>query len=399
MRKIKLFKRKGCQFWAVLGCTFTLLSNLSYAGGNSFTGWSPFQLPPLKVVTCQALLEMHPNSPRDRLNPLVSLRELQGYLQKYAEISPAETIGHYNPFSIQKQSLETTKIPRDKVLEALGRLMVLEDDTTTVNFNGTYVYNEVRGWNQVQLLSSQLEDYFFQTEAEVAKELKRSLPLLRLQTSVDSLVAYIGYSALSAISDLGHLNTDLFVESAILSIGTALYLSSRGIQKSMSLDRNFLNHLDVIKLALKNKGEGYPISIYGDSMTVSTEFHEELMQTTGSPEDVGVESSAKEVRLQLMNFFDYIPGEILRIRSEFGSLENYHIEMTKRFPEGKSRQVYTDQLFYIDPTTSEPVWLFYFRSFKSKPIAPKKPKKSTTNIKNQLEELSTPSKLRPVPIK
>lgn len=358
---------KICRLFVLFfGCLFLL----NFAGPAARAGALG---PWMKPETCLMMLKMHPADEAKRVNPSDSLNNLQGYLREYGKVGRDEVLPDRKGYFFQSDSLTGTTPPRAMVLRALNRFSELESDTTKVNFDLFFVGNEVRGWEALQALMDRIEAYRKTVAPDIHKKIRQRLPYFWSHGIEDAFMVLLN----GAILNSGAFDLLSPPHRAGLGIAVALYLGSRIIQLSLVPDFKFGRHIRLIRKALDAQKEiesNFPISMYGDGFSVGTDFHLEMARTTGEELEPDSEIVLEELRTYFASALDIVIGDFGKLLRNHGNLVNWAVSQANRHPEGAYRQVFVDQIFYIDPITEEPVLLFYYRAFKGEPLNPKKPK-------------------------
>ncbi|MBK7843064.1 MAG: hypothetical protein IPJ71_05115 [Bdellovibrionales bacterium] len=167
---IQLTSFKICRLFILF---FGLLLLLDFAGPVARAGALG---PWMKPETCLMMLRMHPTDQAERVNPLDSLQNLQGYLREYGKVASDQVLPDRKGYFFQSDSLTGSTAPRAIVLKALNRLSELESDTTKTNFDLFFVGNEMRGWEAMQALVDRIEAYRKTVAPDIHKKIRQRLP-------------------------------------------------------------------------------------------------------------------------------------------------------------------------------------------------------------------------------
>lgn len=373
---------------------FAFLFLLDFAGPAARAGTLG---PWMKPETCLMMLRMHPTDQEERVNPLDSLRNLQGYLREYGRVGRDEVLPDRKGYFFQSISLTGSTARRAIVLKALNRLSELEFDTTKLNFDLFFVGNEVRGWEAMQALVDRIEAYRKTVVPDIHKKIRQRLPYFWSYGIEDALMFLLN----GAIVSSGAFDLSSPTYKMAVGINFAAYWGFRIAQWVRFPDYRISKHISLIRKALDARQESelnFPVSMYGDGFSVGTDFHLEMARTTGEELEPDSEIILEELRTYFASGLDLTIGDSKRFFRNHGNLANWAVNQANKYPEGAYRKVFVDQIFYIDPHTKEPVLLFYYRAFKGEPLNPKKPKKNQNTDSSVDLDFSPERGLKPQPI-
>ncbi|MBK9038221.1 MAG: hypothetical protein IPL83_03495 [Bdellovibrionales bacterium] len=369
---------------------FLLLLNFAspVAQGGSLGPW-------MKAETCLMMLRMHPSDEAMRRNPLDSLRSLQEHLRGYGKVGADEVLPDRKGYSLQSDSVTRSVVPRARVLKALNRLSELELNTTKYDPDLFFIANEVRGWEALQALMERIEAYKTSVAPDIHKKIRQRLPFFWSHGLEDAFIFLLNGSILSS----GAFELSSPTYKVAVGITFTFYLGLRIAQWAQFPDYRLAKHIRLIRKALDARQESesnFPISMYGDGLSLGTDFHLEIARTTGEELEPDSEIVLEELRPFFASGLDVMIGDFGRFLRNHGNLVNWAVNLANRYPEGPYRKVFTDQIFYMDPDTKEPVFLFYYRAFKGEPLNPKKPKENEK--KDSPTDFYPENGLKPQPI-
>jgi len=355
-------------------------------------------------VFCQAALEAGKN--KSDLNPLTSLRDVRYRLSK---LPIARETRHSSPYmgSNLKLDLEDPRwrpFQRVEVEAALARLAQLEEHATQINFDGTYVGFELRGSESVQKARATVLNEINKYEPQVHAELKRRYPYLRAANLIQHGISAFLLGALAyLISDPNYVNSALLMSPMV---GTAVVSNELLLpylrKSSVSLD--FDTQLKTIDKTLAEPGAGTPLHIVSGRLEIRTELHKIFMTNMSrdlNDDEVHLLVDAAEKMHEKYGDDQWISRDWqkktagLTFRQKYEALVDQAMNEARYFPEGRTRQAYFDSIFYFDRETDEPVWLIFYRAFKTRPIPPKPPKKKKLTEGQTAPEESWVPGLRP----
>lgn len=347
-------------------------------------------------------------------NPLTSLRDVRYRLSGLPFAKNAKPGNPYFSFNL----LIDLHNPRIGLLRkidakaALDRLAQLEDDATKVNFDGAYFGYELRGFDKVregrEIITSEIAKY----DSRIESELKRRYPTLRIANIIHhGMSAGLIGSVASLLIDPASFQAGLAM-SPIAAMAAVLNETALPYLRRSSVTEDFDRQLKTIDEALASSSSAAPLHIVSGSLEIRTELHQILM--TKKSEDLNddevqflVDAAEKIYKLYFDDQWESREFQkataVMSVREKYRYFIDQAMNEARYFPEGRTRQAYYDIIFYFDTETKEPVWLFFYRAFKTKPLPPKSPKLNKPKEKQTSTEDSwipgLKPQLAPIPIR
>lgn len=345
-------------------------------------------------------------------NPLTSLRDVRYRLSKLPFAKDPKAGSPYKSMNLQLD-LEKPRLGLFRRLEAralVDRLAQLEQHATGVNFDGTYFGYELRGADKIRegrdVIMAEITKY----ESQIYTELARRYPSFRVAKFAERgmSAALIGLTV-SLLGSADHVRAGLLMSPfAALGIGMIEFVYPRLRARSASED--FDRQLKTIESTLASPVKGVPLHAVSGSLEIRAELRHVLLDT--KIEDLNndeiqflVDASEKIYQ----NFFDrqLQSREFENQTSEISAKQklNYFMghAVSEDFAGERTRHVYYDSLFYFDTEANQPVWLIFYRDFKTRPIPPKPPKQEKRlELKTDSEDFWIPGprpQLVPIPVR
>lgn len=335
-------------------------------------------------VFCQALLQT--GKAKNDLNPLTSLRDVRYRMSKLAVAQKAKQVSPYFGFDLQLD-LETPRwrpFQKVKVEAALARLAQLENDVAHIHFDGTYVGFEFRGEESIRKARALALDEINKYESRVQTELRQRYPRFRLGKLIQHGMSAFLISTIALAANDPHYFQAAFLMApmtAMAVVGNEFILPE--IRKS-SVSVNFDAQLKTIDEVLAQPGASFPFHMLSGSFEIRTDLHKIFMTDMSrdlNDDEIQLLVDAAEKIHETFGDEQWISRDWkkrsagLSYRQKYEMFIEQAMNEAKYFPEGRTRQSYVDSIFYFDKETNEPVWLFFYRAFKSRPLPPKNPKK------------------------
>lgn len=349
-----------------------------------FVSWPAFSSGLPSSVFCQALLQA--GKVKSDLNPLTSLRDIRYRMSKLSVAQNAKQVSPYTGFDLELD-LENPRwrpFQKIKVEAALARLAQLENDVAHINFDGTYVGFELRGAESIQKARALALDEINKYESRVQVELRRRYPHFRMATLIQHGMSAFLISAIAVLLNDPHYFQVAFLMAPTMAtavIGNEFLLPE--IRKS-SVSINFDAQLKTIDGVLAQPGVAVPFHMLSGSFEIRTELHKIFMTDMSrdlNDDEIQLLVDAAEKMYEMFGDEQWISRDWkkrsagLSYRQKYEMFIEQAMNEAKYFPEGRTRQSYFDSIFYFDKETNDPVWLFFYRAFKSRPLPPKNPKK------------------------
>ena len=369
--------------------------------GTAFAEDNLALLPVPDAVFCQALLTTI--KPGASARPLGSLRQIQEILQKRRSLKK-DPGGYWSFHAAQDLNNPLRFIDRRMHSYILARLKQLDRDTT-VAFSPDYAYAgfEFRGEKEIR---DQFEDFNTALEnlnPRVWDELNKIFPKRR---------SFLGLTVVSGViaglsSFMIMISPDSFgITSAVITtlFGVASDKFITYLRSITGRQRGVIEQSNVIERTLAEPTPTYPFVMLSGSFQADTELHRQIMNPSKTPElDLTVAASEPAAIGPFDR--DREAREISRQTEGMNLSENLKWIMDKMakeaalYPEGRYRHVFYDSIFYRDPDTNEPVWLIYYRSFKTNPFKDQKPPDPPKKKSESKEWSIEPGYgLKPIPI-
>jgi hypothetical protein len=364
--KIVTFSRKI----AIMVClTFGFLSHFAGAAGMKH---------PPNAVFCQALLSSLAAVPNElKSDPLISLRELQDDLRKSRGYSIKTDLRKQDGYMVQNYSDSLTKpsvLSFDRIFfkSLLARLEQLEADTTSYSHDIARVTVELRGEKAVSLYANTFLNQTNQLNTKVSDELSRRYPKLRLSNAFQySFQGLLWFGIWNAMQVDDPVISHVFIGVFAFFIATeqwAFQALPRANQQTA-----YRSQVALAERCITYGCPNSPVSIASGYFEVPTEFHRALLSTNEPP---SLELTIAQSESAKINAFDGIERSaraLFKGGESFDDLVNDAIGKIKDSPDGPTRELFYDSIFYMDPRTNEPVWLVYYRAIKDRsPPPPKK---------------------------
>lgn len=353
---------------------------------------------PLKVQTCQAFLEAKGHLSLSGLSGQAysSLLDIQGYLKRYYQVKTHEVQPVLDEMAITVEDGHLLK--RSDVKEILGVLEALDSDMSHLDGPAIALAYEVRGEEDIGHLLESIENLSHK-KREIIKKVKQRLPHWFNKHN------FWGFSLmltgiLGAISGFD-LNSTL--------LNASLFYSFFQLSTLKGLNPNFVDfhsssHLALIHKLLESRSDlSNPFSIVSHNIEISEKFHEQLMQLADqanySPSTEAIEAIEAtepiehteaiedEYLWQLLDVIDRklaLPTNLkIIMKEEYKKLEkiledpNNLDDEDKNFLQRlslKRQRANITQVFFLDEN-DQPVWLLFYRFFRTPPSYPKKPKR------------------------
>lgn len=335
-------------------------------------------------VICQAYLTALDKVDKiNRTNPIVSIQELQDYLLRSRGLSRSLDISETDPYNHENyidSFLKPTRLSVGRFFfkTVIARIAQLHRDMTTSEPNIARVGIELRGEKAVTQYMQFLDEDFAKSRAEVDAALDKKYPRLRvanvlhgaLQSVLFGFAAYIYMEEPNAIGYLGS-GMAMYVSAMLELANRLLPLSnqSSGIEKQ----------LEIARKCSRGECSDFPVTIVSGHLEVPTEFHRALMGSQNVELQEVVQLSEKSRKTV---WDEWVEGakwmfSVLTKRgyaTQYIKMVNDLAERVKNSPDGITRSLYYDSIFYMDPVSGEPVWLVFYRALNDHPVF-KPPKK------------------------
>lgn len=372
---------------------YFLIGVLFFISRSSFANQSDLDMKPLlNAVYCEALLKLNPSEKVTQ--PLGSLRQLQDLLKKRLPNKSIQTSSPemlYLTTAYEGQFNEKLKAVGALDAYILSRLRTL-DQQTTVGYSPDYSYVgiEFRGKEAIRSHLDQVRLKIEQVNLKVWEELEKNFPSVMLKEMKSLYLMGLSFSAIIFGMEPDFLVSQILLGSLLgLNFLERVYIPLLNKLKLQKLKAK--KQLEVIEKSLMSLATNDAFFLISDSFIAKTSYHENIVNEESSPliEDM-VSASEHYVKhpfyddsYEEIKFDERYKNLSAKEKEEMAFYE--FLNSIVLYPEGIYRYIFYDSLFYRDPETQEPVWLIYYRAFKTNPI--KKSKGPPANKKNKDKKL------------
>lgn len=336
--------------------------------------------PPSKLVSCELTLKGAHRDLSQKESILPILRDVKYRILETIPQSKSDGI-HYDDLNFRDSLNQLGK--RDAIA-IVQRLNGIEEDLTKTNLDAQFFVSEIRGANipiALERMEAQ-ETLILESYKQAKKDFYERFMKGKGTQFVFSFLsgATVFFAGLSPALTLDAL---VWSDYENLSLGTQMimlagsYAGLGSIRDYIAVNKQRLNpNYFHLKSALKKVSESptetdFFMSSLGFSVPI--EFHRHLLATSDQPLSEEQVQKARVMVVGSIEAGEISLWEMLKIdRSKFRE------ELLKRIvneARDVTRRGYIDHIVYFDKDAQEPVWLSFYRAYRTKPTGRKPSKK------------------------